>query len=158
VILGLASAALALGLLVYALDRPPGSAYFLPADWSLAANHSRWFGRLGGYVPEFAHVYAFSLLTVIVLGAWRKLALPSCAAWWAIDSLFEIGQHAAISPHIAAAVPRWFDGIPFLENAAPYFLRGTFDPWDLVAIAFGALAAFATVLLLQWEGRRHAVS
>ncbi len=78
---------LALGILVYALVRPPESVYFLPAAWSLAGGGDRWFGSLGGQLPEFAHVYAFSLLTVAVLASPHRLvkvnirsrlSLPSC--------------------------------------------------------------------------------
>ena len=78
---------LALGILVYALDRSPESVYFLPAAWSLAGVGDRWFGSLGGQLPEFAHVYAFSLLTVAILASPHRLvkvnirsrlSLPSC--------------------------------------------------------------------------------
>ena len=73
---------LALGILVYALDRSPEGVYFLPAAWSLVSNGDRWFGSLGGQLPEFAHVYAFGLLTAAVLASSRRLALLSCAVWW----------------------------------------------------------------------------
>ncbi len=147
---------LALGILVYALDRSPESVYFLPAAWSLAGDGDRWFGSLGGQLPEFAHVYAFSLLTALILGHSRKGAWLSCAAWWTLDSLVELGQHAAISPHIAAAVPAWFVGIPFLENTGPYFAHGTFDPLDLAAIAVGAFVAYFTIVIyIRGEDWRH---
>ncbi len=139
--------ALVAGVLVYALDRVPESVYFLPASWSLAEAGQLWFGSLGGQLPEFVHVYAFGLMTAAVLASSRRLALLSCAAWWALDSLVELGQHAAISPHIAAAVPAWVAGIPFLENTGPYFTHGTFDPLDLAAIAVGAVAAYFTIVI-----------
>ncbi len=138
---------LALGILVYALDRSPESVYFLPAAWPLAGDGDPWFGSLGVQLPELAHVYAFSLLTAAVLASSRRLALLGCAAWWALDSLVELGQHTTISPHIAAAVPAWFAGIPFLENTGPYFTHGTFDPLDLAAIAVGAVAAYFTIVI-----------
>ena len=139
--------ALAFGVLVYALDRLPESVYFLPAGWSLAEGGVRWFGSLGGQLPEFLHVYAFALLTAAVLASSRRLALLSCAVWWGLDSLVELGQHAAISPQIAAAVPAWFAGIPFLENTGLYFTHGTFDPLDFIAIAVGAVAAYFTIVI-----------
>jgi hypothetical protein len=37
---------------------------------------------------------------------------------------------------------------PVLENATNYFLEGTFDPLDLLAIVFGALAAYLTLILV----------
>ncbi|KPK47144.1 MAG: hypothetical protein AMS22_17040 [Thiotrichales bacterium SG8_50] len=146
--------ALSLGLAVYVLDRPPGSAYFLPPVLSLAGTHL-WFGALGAQLPEFVHVYVFSLFTALILGSSRRALLTSCLTWWAIDSFFEIGQHPLISPHIAAAVPAWFAGIPFLENTAPYFARGTFDPGDLVAIAIGALMAYLTVGVIRRKELSH---
>jgi hypothetical protein len=146
--------ALTLGLAVYVLDRAPGSAYFLPRDLSLPGTHA-WFGALGGWLPEFVHVYAFSLLTALILGASRGALLTSCLTWWAIDSFFEIGQHPLISPHIAAAVPAWFAGIPFLENTAAYFAYGTFDAGDLVAIAVGALMAYLTVGVIRRKELSH---
>ncbi len=140
--------ALVAGVLVYALDRVPESVYFLPASWSLAEAGQLWFGSLGGQLPEFVHVYAFALLTAAVLASSRRFALLGCAAWWALDSLAELGQHATISPHIAAAVPAWFVGIPFLENTGPYFTRGTFDPLDFIDIAVGAVAAYCTIVIV----------
>ena len=135
---------LAIGVLVYVLDRPAESVYLLPAGWSLAKGGESWFGGLGGQLPEFVHVYAFGLLTAAALATSRRLALLCCAAWWLVDSLFEVGQHAAISPAIAAALPAWLEGIPFVENTGPYFIHGTFDPLDLAAIAIGAVAAYFT--------------
>jgi PKD repeat protein len=151
----LAAAALVVGVLVYLLDRSPGSAYFLPASFSLADGRTRWFGDVGGYLPDFLHVYALSLLTAAVLGATPRAALAAALSWWTIDSLFELGQHPLISLHISATVPAWFDGIPFLENTAAYFTRGTFDQWDLVAIALGALAAYGILVLIPRKGRSH---
>ena len=139
---------LALGILVYALDRSPESVYFLPAAWPLAGDGDPWFGALGGQLPEFAHAYAFSLLTALILGYSRAGVWLSCAAWWAFDSLVELGQHATISPHIAAAVPAWFAGIPFLENTGAYFTHGTFDLLDFIAIAVGAVAAYFTIVIV----------
>lgn len=140
--------ALAIGMLVYALDRLPESVYFLPAGWSLAEDGVRWFGSLGGQLPEFLHVYAFALLTAAVLASSRGLALLSCAVWWGLDTLFEIGQHPAVSPAITAALPAWFEAVPFLENTGSYFTRGTFDPLDFIAIAVGAVAAYFTIVIV----------
>jgi hypothetical protein len=137
---------LALGVLVYLVDRLPESVYLLPVDWSLASGRERWFGAIGGQLPEFVHVYAFALLTAAVFAGSRKRAFLICTAWWVTDSLFELGQHPAISPSIAAAMPHWVKGVPLLENIGPYFAYGTFDPLDLAAITVGAVAAYFTVV------------
>ena len=150
----IALGALALGTLVYMLDRPAATVYLLPQALSLARGHHLWFGVLGGHLPEFLHVYAFILLTVAV-SPWPGPAWPICAFWSTVDSLFEIGQHPAIAPHIAAALPAWFQHVPILDNTANYFLRGTFDPGDLVAIAVGTLMAYLTIGAIRQKEVGH---
>lgn len=138
-LLALVGVALLLGAAVYAFDRPPGSAWFLPAAWSLAGP-AHPFGVIAGQLPEILHVFAFSLLTAAVLPATRRAAWTSCGAWWLIDSLFELGQHPKLSPLLATATSG-LKGIPLLGNTPAYFANGAFDPLDLLAIALGALAA-----------------
>jgi len=129
----IAVAALALGASVYALDRPPGSAQLLPPGATLFADTALSFGSMGAWLPAFLHVFAFSLLSAALLSATRVAAASACFAWWAIDSLFELGQHPAISPHLGAA----------------YFVRGHFDVADLLATALGALVAYATLTMIR---------
>lgn len=150
----IALGALALGTLVYLLDRPAATVYLLPQALSFARGHHPWFGALGGHLPEFVHVYAFILLTVAV-SPWPGRVWPICAFWWTVDSLFELGQHPAIAPHIAAALPAWFQHVPLLDNTANYFLRGTFDPGDLAAIALGTLVAYVTVGVIRRKEVGH---
>lgn len=140
-----AFSALVLGMFVYLLDRHPESAYFLSADWSLAKTHSS-FGSIGDVLPSFAHAFAFSLITALILASSHRGALFACATWWVIDSLFEIGQLPSLAPHIAVSLPSWLGGIPFVENTAAYFLHGTFDAWDLAAIAAGAIGAYCMIV------------
>lgn len=144
----IALAALAMGVLVYVLDRPAGTAYFLPQVLFFANGHHSWFRALGGRLPELAHVYAFILLTVAV-SPWPGRVLPLCVFWWALATLAELGQHPALAPELAALVPHWFQQVPVLDNTANYFVRGTFDPWDLVAIALGSVSAYVTVRWFQ---------
>jgi hypothetical protein len=129
----IAVAALAVGVAIYVLDRPPGSAYLLPRGATLFSGTALWFGGAGDWIPAFLHVFAFSLLSAALLRASRAAAASACVAWWAIDSLFELGQHPAISPHLGAA----------------YFVRGSFDPADLLATALGAVFAYATLILIR---------
>lgn len=155
----LAGCALLLGALVYFFDRSPGSAYLLPASLSFFDGASARFGGAGVWLPAFLHPLAFSLLTALVLGVTRVTAVASSAAWWLTDSLFEIGQHPAVSARIADALPSWFDGVPVLENTAAYFVHGTYDPWDLAAVAAGAaVACFVLLCVLQYRGHHHAAS
>jgi N-acetylneuraminic acid mutarotase len=146
-----ATGALVTGLLVYLFDRDPASIYLLPAAWSLADDPSS-LGWFGGALPAFAHAFAFTLLTAIVLGATRRAALCASALWWTAGSAIEIAQHPVLARHVADALPRWLDSLPLLENTAPFFIRGTFDPWDLVALTAGVFAAFGLVTLtLRWK-------
>jgi hypothetical protein len=150
----IAMAAPALGILVYVVDRSAASVYFLPHIGSLAHNHKLWFGVLGDHIPELVHVYAFILLTASV-ASWPVRALPICVLWLAIDSLFEIGQYPPVAVQIAAAIPRWFQDVPILENSAAYFLQGVFDPWDLLAIATGAACGYLTMFALADRDHSH---
>jgi len=145
----IAAASLALGALVYVLDRPAATAYLLPQQLSFAGPHI-WFGALDGHLPEFVHVYAFILLTA-ALGPLTVPLWAICGFWWGLDSLFELGQHPALAPGIAAALPAWWQHMPLLDHTANYFLHGTFDPLDLLAIALGTLAAYFTVRFFQRE-------
>ena len=149
----LASAAtiLFLGVLVYLFDRPAAEIYFVPDWWLPADGVADLFGSLGRHLPTFAHVYAFILITVAIIGARSRIALVICAAWFMLEAAFEIAQLDAIATPIAAHVPAWFASVPLFDTVAGYFVNGRFDLLDLLSIALGALAAYATVQLsLNW--------
>lgn len=143
----IAAVALAAGTLVYLLDRQPDHTYFVA--FGLISVHAPYplFGVAGYYLPAFLHVYAFILLTTAIAGRSSAGIAGIGAAWFLIASLFELGQHPAVAPAIAAAMPAWLAHVPLLENTAAYFLRGTFDPLDFFAIALGTVAAVLTVVL-----------
>ena len=151
-----ATGALAVGVLVYLLDRQPTSVYFIP-DWiTLANNLNPIFGEIGNYLPTFIHVYAFILLTTIIVAPSPAWIIPICAAWFAVDSLFELAQFTPIDQWIAGNVPDWFASIPFLENTSAYFISGTFDFLDLLSIAAGTAAAYLTIRITQNRRKHHA--
>ena len=139
------AAALAAGAAFYALARPPGSAYLLPFDSSVPVAVS-WFGAYGAWLPSFIHVFAFSLLSAALLPRTRIAAAGSCATWWAVNSLFELGQHPVFARPVAEAMPAWFEGLYVLENSLAFFLHGSFDYADLTAAAGGALCAYAALV------------
>lgn len=153
----LAFSALILGMAVYYLDRQPERVYFL-AHWvSSAGETGSFFGDIGNHLPTAIHVFAFILLTAVIVAPSRRFAAAICVAWLGIDSLFEIGQIPVIAQGIASRVPDWFHGVPFVENTSEYFLSGTFDVLDLGAIAAGALAAFLTLVLTASKEIKNAL-
>jgi hypothetical protein len=141
--------ALLIGVLVYLLDRPAGSVYFLP-EWLVSGNTTHAvFKVIGNYLPTFVHVYAFILFTVAVMAPTTRMLLIICSAWFAIDSLFELAQIDSIADYLSGVMPGWFNGIPFLENTTNYFVYGTFDSLDILSIALGTVAAYATVVIIN---------
>jgi hypothetical protein len=144
----LAALFLFLGTLVYLSARPPGSAYLIPhlAITVPPAWHA-WLGFVTGPLPTFAHTIAFVLLSAVFARPERSAMLHVCGLWFAIETLLEVGQAAPAALHIAALLPAWFNQVPVLDHVAAYFLRGTFDPLDLVAAGSGVVAAY---LILQY--------
>ena len=134
-LLAYAVIALLAGVAYYWVTRPSGSALFLtllplfPEGLS-PMSLTRW----SGWLPSLFHVFAFALLTCLVLG--RRHILFACLLWGVINALFEFGQ---------ALPAETLAGMPDLFNLRSYFSHGVFDPLDLVACMVGAWAAWALV-------------
>lgn len=143
----LAGLALLLGTSVYLLDRPAGSAWLLPASWHATAAGG-WFGHVGPWLPSLVHAFAFSVLTALVLPPRPWCAAAACATWAAIDTLAELGQHAAISGALAGALAAAFDGSAGAARIGRYFTMGSFDLADLAAGGVGCVLAYAA--LRRW--------
>ena len=88
----LACLALAMGVLVYLADREPSHAALIPSVQVLAASHL--FGTLGQWLPSFVHPFAFSLLAAAALPPRMARRYGACAAWCAVNVLFEIKSPA----------------------------------------------------------------
>jgi len=149
--------ALVVGSLIYLVDRPPDQTYFVfSSNIGISLHNSlpNLFGSVGKSLPAFVHVFSFILLTAGLVSCQQRGFLIICLSWFLVDSVFELGQkyHAWSS----RTIPDWFTGIPFLENTRNYFLQGTFDFLDLVAITLGTVAAYF-VLLLTTKSRRRVV-
>lgn len=143
----IAAVAFGMGISVYLFTRPPLA--LLPFAWNTRAG--AWLGPLGGVLPEFFHVFAFILLTAAVVpGPPRVIAI--CGFWLGIETFFELGQHPVLTPAITSALPTWFEQLPILDHTTSYFLHGTFDPWDVVTMVLGTLAAYFT---LTWIAQSH---
>lgn len=142
-------AALALGGLLYLLDRPADRTYFIPrllADAVQPSGELGLFGALGQQLPTFLHTFALCLLTAALLRVGWRGALGICGAWLATDALFEIGQQPNLAEWLVRHLPDWFRFIPVLDNTAAYFLQGRFDPADLLSIVAGAVLALPVIL------------
>ena len=136
------------GVLVYLIDRPPDTAYFLAGwakDISLHGRIPNMFGPVGKSLPTFAHVFSFILITAGILGSRKRGYLFICLFWLVIDVAFELGQKYSSVP--LKFIPDWFEGIPFLENTANFFHSGTFDIIDLIAILTGTILAYILLII-----------
>jgi len=140
-------AGLLLGSLVYLVDRPPEQTYFIYSsniNISLYNSLPNIFGFIGNILPAFIHVFSFILITAGLIFCKKRSYLIICMAWFLIDCAFEMGQKFYTFP--TKIIPHWFSGIPFLENTENYFIHGTFDFTDLIAIALGSITAYLVLL------------
>lgn len=139
---------LLLGTLIYLTDRSPDQIYFVyksPVEISLHNTLPNLFGFIGNSLPSFVHVFCFILVTAGFLRCQKRGCIIICSIWFLIDCTFELGQKFKLL--FTTMVPDWFSGILFLENIKNYFLSGTFDYNDLVAIAFGTIFAYFVLLI-----------
>jgi hypothetical protein len=146
---------LLIGSLVYLIDRPSNHTYFVsssPINISLSDTMPHVFGAIGNSLPDFLHVFSFILLTAGLLWCRKKGYFIICVSWFLVDTAFEVGQKFALWS--SSLVPDWFAEIPFLETSKSYFLQGTFDFFDIAAIALGSIAAY--FVLLGTLKRRYA--
>jgi hypothetical protein len=140
---------LLMGVLVYLFFRSGSLVYFLAGIIPEAVDYTVSTGTIFNSIPSFFHIYAFILLTAIVLNPSRTGLILICFGWIAIELFFEIGQHPFFAQHLTEWVPAWFANFPYLEVANSYFLSGTFDPVDVLFILFGTAAAVLTVYKVQ---------
>ena len=148
ILAGVGLSAIAVGTLVYLLDRDPTLVPFF-AEFSLYGLIPPVFGTQGFSLPTFTHAFALSLLTVALLGSRGMAALYVCCSWLAIDLVFETAQHPMIATRIGAAIdagPTWMS---VLEPVYRYTSYGTYDPLDMLSIVLGAGLAFAVIQIVS---------
>lgn len=141
--------ALCIGSLVYIVDRPPEHTFLIAGCMpGITLHHSlpNLFGPLGNSLADFAHVFAFIMITAGILSCTGKGAILVSAFWFCVDSLFEIGQK--FSRVATDFLPSWFDAVPILDRASCFFRTGTFDWLDLAAIFMGAVSACLTLRIM----------
>ncbi len=146
---------LLLGTLVYILDRPPEQVPVL-SYLNLSHHIPALFGSVGNSLPTFAHVFAFCLLTTLLLGNSKQHAAVVCLAWFCIDAAFELGQTEQAAGWLQPFIPQWFDYLPILDQTGSFFGNGTFDVFDLISIALGAVTAYFVIRRMPLEENSHA--
>jgi len=146
------SLAFAVGLLVYATDRGASQAAVIPA-LALVATGSL-FGAIGQWLPSFVHPFAFSLFTAAAHPSRASPAYWVCAAWWAVNVVFEVAQLPGTNLAVAMGVQDTFGQTWLTRPLANYVLRGTFDVGDLMATTAGAIAAACVLHVVHRPGVR----
>lgn len=136
-----------IGTLVYLMDRDASRSLLIPAIAWLAGTNL--FGTLGGWLPSFAHTFAFSLFTAALLKQGSGPRYGPCVGWFVVNAVFEIGQHPLVSGAFATWLEVGLDGASWTRPIAHYFIRGTFDPGDIAAALLGALAAAVVTRLVH---------
>lgn len=144
----------AVGLLVYMTDRDAASAMLFPTIAALDVGPV--FGSVGPWLPSFVHPFAFSLFTAAAMLPRASPAYGACGAWWAVNVVFEVAQHAQFSGYIAASLQLIIGPTWLTQALSNYFLLGTFDVGDIAAATAAALAAAAVLYLIHLLEARHA--
>ena len=145
-----ASLALVLGVMVYLSDRPPSHATLLPAMFALSTGSL--FGVLGNWLPSFVHPFAFSLMSSALRAPAAAPAYGTCAAWWSVNVIFEVGQHPLVRPFVVERLHDTLGEGWLTRPVSNYLLRGTFDVGDLIAATLGALTAVLLLYVIhRWE-------
>jgi hypothetical protein len=98
-------------------------------------------GLIAGCLPTFCHMFAFSLISGELLRPWAWAARASFVAWALLETAVEIGQSKAIALAIQSKL-KSSSGDAFSGLIADYFVRSTFDYFDLLAVALGGIAAW----------------
>lgn len=138
-VVSMALTALFVGLLLYLIDRPAGSAWLVPAVPLLPAMNS--FGSAGLWLPSFVHPFGFSLLTALVLPACARWRYGACLGWFVVNAVFEFGQLPRVAAWLATSTDSVLGHSAFTEPLIRYFMQGSFGIDDLAAAAAGALCA-----------------
>ncbi|MBW1919236.1 MAG: hypothetical protein JRI81_03305 [Deltaproteobacteria bacterium] len=141
--IGIGVLALCLGAFVYLISRPPEKTYFIYASKlriSLYHVFPHVFGVIGNSLPDFLHVFSFILITAGLVSKRKIEYLVVSLSWFLIEIAFEVFQK--FNRIALKIIPEWFNKVPVLENAGPFFKGGTFDLQDVVAVAVGTVAAY----------------
>lgn len=143
-----ASFAAAVGVYILARGNPPAIIEpFRTTIPSLAAQ-----GGVFGSAPSLFFTLSVAILIGIVAGS-RNKAIPHCLAWVLIACCLELSQHVSIASIIVDSAA---DILPasIWHYLSPYWVRGYFDPLDLVATLLGGSLAVVALNRLPTEHDR----
>lgn len=143
IVLMWALGALAIGGLVYVIDRH-GEAWFLPSGLPYPQTLSV-FGILGTVLPSMTHTFAFIVFSALVWASTRRQIYIVCILWVVIELVMETVQLPVITDTLMAW--GWHD-IALGQLLVTYSARGTFYGGDIIAIGIGAVSA-------GWLLRKH---
>ena len=146
---GIASTALLAAVSVYCLARinPPELLAPFQTTVPLLAEQTAVFGS----APSFFYTFAVGLF----IGAFAPSSTAArwhCLNWLGLALLLEISQH----PIVAIPLASWLADTLFVstwEIIGPYWIRGVFDPQDIIATVIGGLTAL-TILTFFSTGHR----
>ena len=125
---------LAIGALHYLAARSVPDLAAWPASLPAPSPWIHLPAFVNGALPSFLHTLAFGFLGAAAQGG-RKALVPAAAVAGAVNLLFELGQHPAMAARLSLG----------------YFVNGTFDAMDVLAVACAVvLAAFVSL----WLDRR----
>lgn len=140
----LGSVALLVGLMEYVLNRPSASTYVgkwteaFPGEFPFKMDI---FGFLGGVLPEFVHPFCFALVTIALFPeATKKLRAMTCLFWLTVELFFELGQ--LFGQQMSQCLSKAASHNVVIEPLRNYFLYGTYDHLDVIAICLGITTAY----------------
>ena len=104
---------------------------------------------LFGSAPSFLYIFAIGL----IIGSSASTpagARTHCLIWFGLALLLEISQHPVIAdPLVSCLADTLF--VSAWEVIGPYWMRGVFDPLDMIATVAGGLAALTILTYLSAE-------
>lgn len=113
-----------------------------------SSNLSSYTG-ISGSAPSFFYTLSIGLL-VGVCASTLLSATRHCLLWVALALSLEMSQH----PSLAETISNWLATVvpeSGWEIVGPYWTRGVFDPWDLIATLVGGLIALVLLTYLPRE-------
>jgi len=132
------------GALEYLFDRGMASYfYFLNKQYvHYSLSEINLFGDLRGWVGDFFHPLAFSLLCMAFLKS-RASSLFCCIFWFLFNCLFEFFQ---LFERTLISI---FSNDSILNFVIRLISAGTFDTYDLICFALGSALAYAIGFLTE---------